>query len=257
MTGRTPLRWGALVVGVMCALGGGAAEAGDLPPPSIDDEALDEIRELIPEGDPGEYDLDEADMLFGQLVELTGLSTEVDDFGSGSTLIGPCGGFAFSFDSDGRRIDAAVDGGDDGPPLDLLEGGQAFTSDNPFRVDTRGVVVYFGFSPRSGDGPMDHRWSIKTSGISLDSGGDPNTSGNNRNAGVVDLAEDLPVKFSAKVKVEGEMTAENLAPCVGKGHVEFIGNGLTDPVGLAGLALLGGGLFGILFNARPARTWKV
>lgn len=257
MTGRTRWRWGALVIGVMCVVGGGTVDAGSPPPPTIDDEALEAIRALIPEGDPGEYDLDEADMLFGQLVELTELSTDVDDFGTGSEVTGPCGGFAFSFDQDGRRIDAAFDTGDDGPPIDLLDGDQAFTSGNPFRVDTRGVVVYFGFMPRSGDGPMEHRWSLKTSGISLDSGGDPNSSGNNRNAGLVDLADDLPVKFSAKVRVEGELTSANLGPCMGKGHVEFLGNGLTDPVGLAGLALLGGGLFGILFNARPARTWKV
>ena len=156
MTGRTRWRWGALVIGVMCVIGGGTVDAGSPPPPTIDDEALEAIRALIPEGDPGEYDLDEADMLFGQLVELTELSTDVDDFGTGSEVTGPCGGFAFSFDQDGRRIDAAFDTGDDGPPIDLLDGDQAFTSANPFRVDTRGVVVYFGFMPRSGDGPMVH-----------------------------------------------------------------------------------------------------
>jgi hypothetical protein len=74
--------------------------------------------------------------------------------------------------------------------------------------------------------------------------------------GLVDLDNDLPVKFSAKVKIEGEMMSESLATCVGKGHVDFLGNGLTDPVGLAGLALLAGGFFGLLFNSRPAMTYK-
>ena len=110
--------------------------------------------------------------------------------------------------------------------------------------------------PRDGDGPLDHEWSIKTSGISLDSGGDPNPNGKNRNAGVVDLAEDLPVKFSANAKVTGELTSANIGKCLGEGHVEFIGNGLTDPVGIAAIALFAGGLFGLLFNARPAMTWK-
>lgn len=258
MGARTGWFRGAVTIGALCFIGGGgSAHAGDVAPPTIDDEALDAIRDLIPEGEPGEYDLDEADMLFGQLVSLTNLSTEVADFGDGSRLTGPCGGFAFSYDSDGRRIDAVADAGDDRPPFDLLDGGQAFTSSNPFKVDTRGAVVYFGFSPQSGDGPMDHSWSITTSGISLDSGGDPNTAGNNRNAGVVDLADDLPVKFSAKVAVEGEMSSANLGPCFGQGHVDFIGNGLLDPVGLGALAALGGGFLGILFNARPAKTWKV
>ena len=248
--------WQAAIVvsGFALLVPGGPAAAQD---DTLDDDVLEQLRELIPEGEPGEYDLDEADMLYQQLVSLTQESTEVADFGDGSELTGPCGGWAFSYDQDGERIDAAFDAGDDNPPIDLLDGTQAFTSSNPFQVDTRGVVVYFGFAPREGDGPMNHRWEIRTSGISIDSGGDPNSAGENRNAGLVDLDEDLPVKFSAKVRVEGEMTSDNLPPCMGQGHVEFQGNGLTDPVGLAGLALLGGGLFGLLFNARPAKTWKV
>ena len=249
--------WGVVTFVAAAALAaGGPAAAGDVAPPDIDDEALDAIRGLIPEGDPGEYDLDEADALFGQIAELSGVPTETSDFGTGSQLTGTCGGFAFSYDGDGRRIDAAADAGDDAPPIDLLDGGQAFTSANPFKVDTRGVVVYFGFSPRSGDGPMEHSWWIKTSGISLDSGGDPNTLVKNRNVGLVDLAADLPVKFSAIVKVEAQMRSNNLPDCFGKGHVEFIGNGLTDPIGLAALAVLGGGIFGLLFNARPAYTYR-
>lgn len=220
------------------------------------DDELDELRDLVPEGFPGKYDLTEADAEFQELVEAYGRIAETSDFGDGSELTGPCGGYAYSYDGDGNLIDAAMDLGDDGPPVDLLDGGQAFTSGNPFEVDTRGVVTYFGFSPRSGDGPLDHRWEIVTSGISIDSGGDPNPEAKNRNAGLVDLDRDLPVKFTAKVRVEGDMQSRNLPTCTGQGHVKFLGNGLTDPVGLGALALLGGGLFGLLFNARPARTWK-
>lgn len=241
---------GAAAVGV-AVLGVGSAALAQ------DEGTLDEIRQLIPEGEPGEYDLTEADAEFGELVALFGESSEVADFGTGSELSGPCGGFAYSYDADGQLLDAAADAGDDNPPVDLLDGGQAFTAGNPFKVDTSGVVVYFGFAPRAGDGPLDHRWSIKTGGVSVDEGGDPNPNGKNRNAGLVDLDQDLPVKFSAKVKVEGRMDSTNLASCVGKGHVEFIGNGLLDPIGIGGLLLLGGGIFGLLFNARPARTWKV
>ena len=230
---------------------GGVAEAQD------DGNAnLDALRAIVPEGFPGEYDLTEASEEFGELVEAYGQTTDVADFGDGSELTGPCGGFAYSFDKDGEILDAALDAGDAAPPFDIIDGEQAFTSSNPFRVDPRGVVLYFGFSPQDGDGPRNHEWFIKTSGISLDKGGDPNSNGNNNNAGIVDLDKDLPVKFSANIKVEGEMMSDNLATCIGKGHVSVEGNGLTDPVGIAGLALLGGGFFGLLFNARPAMTWK-
>ena len=110
--------------------------------------------------------------------------------------------------------------------------------------------------PQEGVGPLNNSWFIKTSGVSLDSGGDANVDGDNRNAGTVDLGEDLPVKFSATTKINGELTSDNLAPCVGEGNIEFIGNGLTDPVGIAAMVMLGGGLVGLLFNARPAMTYR-
>lgn len=250
MTRRTWV-WGATAA---AAIGLGAIALGS--PAGAQDQDLDELRDLVPEGNPGEYDLDEADLLFQAIVEAYGRTAVTSDFGDGSSLTGPCGGWAFSYDHDGALIDAAFDAGDGDAPVDVLDGGQAFTSGNPFEVDTRGVVAYYGFSPQSGDGPRNHRWEIVTSGISIDSGGDPNDAGNNRNSGLVDLDDDLPVKFTAQVRVEGNMTSENLASCVGNGHVKFVGNGLTDPVGIAALVLLGGGLFGLLFNARPATTWK-
>lgn len=221
------------------------------------DPALDALRAEVPEGFPGEYDLTEASEEFGQLVSLYGQTTAVADFGDESELSGPCGGWAYSYDKNGELLDAAMDVGAGSPPIDILDGGiQAFTASNRFRVDPRGVVQYYGFSPENGDGPRNHRWTIKTSGISLDKGGDPNGALKNRNAGLVDLDQDLPVKFTANIKVEGEMMSENLATCIGTGHVSVEGNGLTDPVGVAALALLGGGVFGLLFNARPAMTWK-
>lgn len=255
MSSWRTLGGGIAAAGAIIVLAGGLTHAGTASAPP-DDQVLDEIRAGIPEGDPGEWDLVEGDGEFGRLVALLGQTTMVDDFGSGSQLTGVCGGYAYSYDQNGNLIDAAVDLGDDGPPIDLFGGGQAFTSSNPFKVDTRGLVSYYGFAPRVGDGPANHSWFIKTSGISLDKGGDPNSNFKNRNAGLVDLENDLPIKFSAKLKVEGQMTSDNLPACIGKGHVEFIGNGLTDPVGLAALALLFGGIFGLLFNARPARTWK-
>ncbi len=245
----------ALVVGSAIVLGL-SFSLGAVAQNDLDRETLDALRDEIPEGFPGKYDLTEASEEFGRLVSLYGQSTRVGDFGKGSVLTGMCGGYAYSFDESGDLLDAAMDVGDNSPPVDIIDGGQAFTSSNPFKVDTRGIVQYYGFSPEDGDGPENHTWYIKTSGISLDKGGDPNTQLKNRNAGLVDLAEDLPVKFTATVKVSGNMMSENQPDCVGKGHVKFLGNGVGDPVGLAGLALLAGGFFGLLFNSRPAYTYK-
>jgi hypothetical protein len=217
----------------------------------------DALRALVPEGEPGDLDITEGDEIYKRIASEVGKSTAVADFGDGSELTGPCGGFAFSYDGDGKLIDAAADVGDDSGPIDLLDNTQAFTSGNPFKVDTRGVVAYFGFAPQTGDGPRDHNWTIKTAGVSLDSGGDQNASGKNRNAGLVDLGKELPLTFSFKTKVSGDLASTNLAPCVGKGWVEFDGGfPLATVPGAVGGALLLGGLIGLLFNSRPAMTWK-
>lgn len=256
MIRRKLLHWGGLVLVTGALIGGAPVRAGEQAPPDLDDSVLDALREEIPEGFPGKSDLTEANEEFGRLVAIYGQSTDAGPIGPGSKLTGLCGGYAYSFDSNGDLLDAAMDIGDDSAPVDMMDGGQAFTSSNPFKVDPRGLVQYYGFSPRDGDGPENHTWFIKTSGISLDKGGDPNPELKNRNSGLVDLDNDLPVKFSAKIKVSGEMSSANQPTCVGSGWVDVIGNGLTDPVGLAGLALLGGGFFGLLFNARPAYTYK-
>jgi hypothetical protein len=254
------VRWARLggsiaVLGAMVISPNGHAAASDEAPP-IDEQVLAAIRAEIPEYDQGELDLDQANDDFDRLVTLLSQSTTVASFGDGSQLTGFCGGYAYSYDQDGKLLDAALDVGDDGPPIDLLDGVQAFTSGNSFQVDTQGVVAYFGFSPQTGDGPLEHSWFIKTSRITLADGSDPNTPLDNREAGRIDLRDELPVAFSAKIKVEGEMTSSNQPPCIGRGHVDFIGNGLTGPVGLVALVLLGGGLLGLLLNARPTKTYK-
>jgi hypothetical protein len=238
-----------LVVGVGLSFGA-MTRAADEPPPA----PFDQIQDLIPPTEPVDLDVDTAGAEFGEIAALVAASTI--EFTDGSKLTGQCGGLAYSYGESGDLIDAAIDFGDDNPPIDLLDGEQAFTSGNPFKVDTRGVVAYYGFMPQEGVGPLNHSWFIDMAGISLDSGGDDNVDGDNRSAGTVDLGEDLPVKFSAKTTIKGELTSDNLAPCIGEGNVEFIGNGLTDPVGIAAMVLLGGGLVGVLFNARPAMTYR-
>ncbi len=237
----------------------GMAAAQDAPAPS--DADLEALRALVPPGFPGEYDLKQGDAEFGKLAALFNQNTIVPDFGDGSELSGVCGGWAYSYDSNGDLLDAAFDAGDDNPPVDIGGNGigtQAFTSSNPFEVDTDGLVMYFGFMPLHGDGPLDHHWEIKTQGISLDKGGDPNPKLKNRNAGIVDLANDLPsaLKANFKAKVSGQLTeASGMGPCTGAGHVQFNGPFL-NVVSAAGLALGGAGILGLLFNSRPAMTWR-
>jgi hypothetical protein len=53
-------------------------------PARAQDDAREQLRELVPEGDPGRYDITEADAIYGRIAELVGLSTAADDLGGGS-----------------------------------------------------------------------------------------------------------------------------------------------------------------------------
>lgn len=81
--------------------------------------------------------------------------------GSGSELSGPCMGMAWSYDSDGQPLDVARDWDQDGPPIGFKEGPfdedelplePIFTSDNPFIVDVDGAVIYTGLAGGVPDG---------------------------------------------------------------------------------------------------------
>ncbi len=207
--------------------------------------------------------------------------------GSGAELSGPCMGMAWSFDSDGQPLDVAWDWDQDGPPVGLKDGPVAdgelavepiFTSDNPFKVDVDGAVIYTGLAGGvpDGTGPLDHDWFIELNflgftGANIDAGGDPNRSGENRNLGAVNLNEDLPApaKISGLVAVNGQMSAPNSGTgqddgtsgavpngleffCIGSGFVDFQGG---IPLTAPGVALVFLSTVGMLFNARPAKTW--
>ena len=69
---RTRLIGGiALLIGIGLLAGAHASAQDD----GDGDESLDEVRALIPESQPGEYDLTEADALYGQLAAAYGAST--------------------------------------------------------------------------------------------------------------------------------------------------------------------------------------
>ena len=123
----------------------------------------------------------------------------------------------------------------------------------------------------AGSGPIEHDWFIKLkflgfTGSNIDAGGDPNSNGENRNLGAVNLHEDLPgpAKVSGLVAANAQMDAPSSGAegaternpsaffCIGSGFVDFQGG---IPLTAPGVALLLLSSVGMLFNARPARTW--
>ncbi len=244
----------------------GADLDGDGVPDVVDSDG-DGVPD-IPQGEPGERDITPANPLFMTQItadlEAIGLDTVVEA-DKGSKLIGDCGGLALSYDGDGKLIDVAVGvpsnegGGPNGAVVDIYGSGfgkRAFTSGNPFEVDA--TVVYIGTLPRDGDGPREHNWTIKTSGISLDKGGDPNANGKNRNAGEVDL-DSVPSLLlpSGIFPITANLTSQNNLSCTAEGWIIFKGSNPLVSLPSAAAALFGvTGLVGLLFNARPAITWK-
>ena len=246
----------------------------------------------VPEGIPGIWDDAIGATTPEEFMERVDLGEGFDLTDTGATLVGPCGGLVIAYGADGNSIDAAVDLADPGPPIDL-NGNPAFTEGNPFKVDTGGTLAYFGFTPDNnlseagnvlapeqyGDPNKafhDHKWEVVVMGISFDSGGDPNQRDKNRNAGISELGELLPFEFRAKVKAKGVMVdlwapqdlpeydGDNVAAtfagheyCFGEGWVEFQGDGpIYYGAAALGAALAAAGFAGLLFNARPALSWR-
>lgn len=200
--------------------------------------------------------------------------------GSGSAMKGPCMGQAWSYDSDGQPLDVAFDWNREAPPYTYVAGDpaapltQAFTADDPFRVHVDGAVIYTGIAGGidNGTGPWEHDWFVRMeflgfAGTNLDAGGDPNSAYENRNAGALNFNEDLPAaaKISGLVAVNAQMEAPGTGNgtvsgdqnsveffCLGSGFVDFEGG---IPLSAPGVALVFLSTVGMLFNARPARTF--
>lgn len=214
-------------------------------------------------GLPGDLDLAPGELAVRMAGDAVAV-TSSGDVGGGSSLTGPCMGLALSFDGDGQLIDAAADFDPDGAPVDLWayyeSGGAdvraAFTAKNPFEVDVNGFVAYTGVAGTAGNGPRNHTWEITSFGQALDSGGDDNADGKNRNAGTLDLGEQLPApaKLNALFRIEGSMRADNGFACDGSGYFATTGGAPVLEVAGGVMVLIGG--LGAVFNARPARTWR-
>jgi hypothetical protein len=266
--GRIAIGMGTLVV-LMAPIG---AQAGEPPPDEEPEpattsadlgEELDaELQELIDElgldtdpaslvGEAGDLDLPPGELVYEGLV--TAAEEEGVPDGGGSSLAGPCTGAAISFDGDGGIVDAAADFDPAAPPVDLIDGGQAFTASNPFEVDVNGYVVYAG---QAAPAPLNHEWFVRVQGLNLDEGGDDNPDAEDRNAGSVNLSDDLPgpAKVNALFAIDGEMTADDGFACSGSGFIKTVGG--APVLGGLGLVLALAGGLGALFNARPARTWR-
>ncbi|MCJ7725710.1 MAG: hypothetical protein MUP76_04905 [Acidimicrobiia bacterium] len=138
----------------------------------------------------------------------------------------------------------------------------------------------------------DHSWTVSIMGVSADRGGDPNQRDKNRNAGLVELGEilsDIPVpsavydltELNTTVKAKGaiidlyaagDISGKDLPDdfdleviqaeaagaefCFGEGWVKFNGSGPgIAPTAIAAL-LAAAGFAGVLFNVRPAQSWR-
>jgi len=165
-----------------------------------------------------------------------------------------------------------------------------FTNDVP-NFSTKGEIPSVSYGDPN-PAFHDHSWTVSIMGVSADRGGDPNQRDKNRNAGLVDLGEilgDIPVpgfiydltELNTTVKAkgaiidlyaDGDINGKDLPDdfdleviqaeagtaefCFGEGWVKFNGSGPgIVPTALAGL-LAAAGFAGVLFNVRPAQSWR-
>ena len=228
-------------------------------------DGIPDLKEVPPEGIAGIWDDQFGEVEENAFIAAVG-SESFDTDDKGSSLTGPCKGVAISYDADGLSVDAIVDRGGPEPLLDIY-GNQKMTRSNPFNVDTRGTLVYFGSSQP--ETFHDHRWFLKAEGVFKDDGGDPNPRDKNRNAGSVDFGSLLPFPFTALIAAEGawvdgwgagELPDMEVYPepnCVGRGWVAFVGpNPLLTAPGILAMLFAAAGFTGVLFNARPALSWR-
>ncbi len=136
----------------------------------------------------------------------------------------------------------------------------------------------------------DHSWTVAIMGISADTGGDPNQRDKNHNAGLVELGSILgdvdagPIDLTelrADVKAKGaiidlyaqgnaagrplpddfdqaliESEAAGNEFCFGEGWVSFVGSGPPLAATAVAAILAAAGFAGLLFNVRPAQSWR-
>ena len=169
--------------------------------PGLWDKLPDRFQSMNPDTGEVETDIEAFEAAYDEFQT----AFPFDQSMTGSEFVGPCGGFAFSFDDSEKLIDFAFDAGDADPPTDM-NGEVAFSKANPFLVHAAGTVFYFGFTEQPF---FNHMWDLGLQGIALDEGGDPNPRGKDRNAGILELDEQIPsaVRFTGLFKFGGKIDA--------------------------------------------------
>jgi len=185
--------------------------------------------------------------------------------------------------------EAAMTGGN---PFKVDPGGVVaywgFTADLP-TLSTAGEISGVNYGDPA-PAFHDHGWTMAVMGVSADRGGDPNQLDKNHNAGLVELGEILgdvdagPVDLTelrADVKAKGaiidlyaagdpngrrlpddfdQATIQSEAGgnefCFGEGWVAFVGSGPPLAATAVASILAAAGFAGLLFNVRPAQSWR-
>ena len=119
-----------------------------------------------------------------------------------------------------------------------------------------GVVAYYGFTPQEGVGPENNSWFVKTAGISLDSGGDAQRRRRQPERRHRRSRRGPAGQVLRQRQDQRRVDVRQPRAACGRGQ-HRVHRQRADRSGRDRLsALLGGGLVGPLFNARPAMTYR-
>jgi hypothetical protein len=116
--------------------------------------------------------------------------------------------------------------------------------DHPFLVDYDGGVHYSG---SSNSVIKNHHWSVNVFGITVKTGGSPNTSGDQTSTGDVKVSDYLPFRFAGVYLVGGSISGTG-GSCQGNMWVKLAGSPVGTVPWVAGLVFTGFGLVGLFVS---------
>jgi hypothetical protein len=156
-----------------------------------------------------------------------------DESPAGATLEG-CEAQASSTDSDGQPLDTVTASAD------------GSSQDDPFEVDYDGEVTYSGTSTAV---IKNHSWEIDLFSAPIKTGGSDNAQGTRKAKGTVSVSDYLPFKVAGLYYVSGSLEGDG-GTCAGNLWVKLTGSPIGTIPWIAGIALAGLGLLGML-TSRP------